>query len=342
MYAAMEEGFMNIIDRRVPREFVFRRLHSLMGLCFLLFLIEHLFTNSQIAWFFTDQKLWFVRSVNFLGNIPYLHVLEWVLIGIPIFYHAVLGVYYMLASQSNAYISDGSVCCLKTKKNRAYTWQRLSAWILLLGIALHVIQMRLIHYPYRDQNRNYIKLTVDPGLYKVAYGLKAQLYDGKAIDEEKDRLETLGKKISFVKDRLDEYKKEDSFSGEKPRYDSEMEAIYESLGNYTRLKDHVRGLQSAPIKKSEVMAVSNSFGVVELLMIRQIFQNPFFCIAYSIFILAAVFHGLNGLWTFLITWGILLSEKSQSQIRLVCRGLMFVLGFLGAMSVWGTYLFGSW
>ena len=286
---------MVLQSARIPREFLLRRIHSLMGFWFLLFLGEHLFTNSQVALFFANREMWFVRSVDFLRNLPYLHVIEIVLLGIPILYHAVIGVVYLFQGRSNAFYSDGSVPLIKTGRNKAYTLQRWSAWILLFGIIFHVVQMRFIDYPYKVAGNFYIKAKVDEGLYPLTEQLGVQMYT-----------------------------------------EAEIAEVRATSSDY----EHVQGLMSRSLKEGEVMLVSKGFGNLELINVRETFHNPWMCLFYTVFVLAAAFHGMNGFWTFLITWGFLLSGKSQSQGVVLFVGLMFLLGVLGMMSIWGTYFLG--
>ena len=168
---------------------MWRRIHSLMGLWFLIFLTEHLFTNSQVALFLGNDGIWFIRSVDWLHNIPYLQAVEVGLLGVPILYHSCLGVYYMFTSKSNSRRGNGTKPVMKYQRNRSYTWQRYSAWILLIGIVLHVIQMRFFDFPnkYRFGNevKYYSKLCVDPQLYEIADRLDVSLYNLRAIEREK-------------------------------------------------------------------------------------------------------------------------------------------------------------
>jgi succinate dehydrogenase / fumarate reductase cytochrome b subunit len=327
---------MAIQSAKIPKEFIFRRLHSLMGFWFLLFLMEHLFTNSQAGVYFINHQNWFVRSVDFLQNLPYLHFIEIGLLGIPIFYHAAWGIVYMLSSKSNSFHSNGTTTLMKTGRNRAYTLQRISAWILALGIVLHVLQMRFFEYPAKFQNKFYAPIEMDAGLYELANRLGVELYSQESIEKEKIKLGELEHKMELVQARYDEKQKEVTAN----EYDQEMATIYETLQKRDALREHVKGLESKRLDKDEVMCVSKSFGNLELLNVRETFTSPLLCILYTIFVLAAVFHGFNGLWTFLITWGIILSNKSQSSWVNVSYGLMFVLGVLAMMSIWGTYFLG--
>lgn len=325
----------------VPRAFVMRRLHSLMGLWFLIFLTEHLFTNSQAALFFGGDGFGFVRSVDWLRNLPYLQVIEVVLLGIPITYHSAWGIYYMWTAKSNSHRGGGKKPEMKYGRSHAYTWQRITAVILLVGIILHVIEMRFLHYPYKyrwgDQVQYYSRLTVDPQLYATADRLDVKLYDQKAITREEEVYEKLEHKIGLVEAREHELKKEMREEGGGENYSLELDNIYQSLQKYELMQEHLRGLKSRTLGSGEVMAVSKSFGALELLSVRMTFQSVILSILYTIFVLAAVFHGFNGLWTFMITWGLILSRKSHSSAKLFCIGLMFLVSFLGLMSIWGTF-----
>src|SRR6185436_15721242 len=132
----------------LPRAFVWRRLHSLMGLWLVLFLMEHLLVNSQAALLLGDNARGFVHAVNAIHNLPYLQVIEILLLGVPIAIHGVLGVKYLLTSKFNSHRTDGTEPSLKGYgRNHAFTWQRLTSWILLVGLILHVAKFRFIDYP---------------------------------------------------------------------------------------------------------------------------------------------------------------------------------------------------
>jgi succinate dehydrogenase / fumarate reductase cytochrome b subunit len=50
---------------------------------------------------------------------------------------------------------------------------------------------------------------------------------------------------------------------------------------------------------------------------------------YAIGVLCAVFHLANGVWTFLITWGVTIGPRSQTASAWVCAGIGVALGLLG-------------
>ncbi|MCK4659355.1 MAG: succinate dehydrogenase [Phycisphaerae bacterium] len=55
--------------------------------------------------------------------------------------------------------------------------------------------------------------------------------------------------------------------------------------------------------------------------------------AYAIGVLCAVFHFANGIWTFLITWGITIGPDSQRRSGYVCTVIGLVLGLFGLGSL---------
>lgn len=59
-------------------------------------------------------------------------------------------------------------------------------------------------------------------------------------------------------------------------------------------------------------------------------QNPFFFVLYCLCVMAAIFHFSNGLFTFLITWGVIQGPRVQ-KIALWVTIVIFV-----AMSIWAV------
>ena len=165
----------------IPRAFVWRRLHSLMGLWLVLFLMEHLLANSQAALWLGDHGQGFVNMVNGIHNLPYLQVIEVTLLGIPILIHGILGMKYLLTSKLNFHRTDGSAPAIRTGRNLAYSWQRITSWVLLIGLILHVVNFRFLHYPDQVQVDNQDGYTTvisnDDGLESLACRLNVILYD---------------------------------------------------------------------------------------------------------------------------------------------------------------------
>ncbi len=165
---------------QISSTFIWRRVHSLMGLWLILYLIEHLIVNSQAALWIGDDGSGFVRLVNSLERLPYLQVIETVFIGIPLLIHGIWGVKRALSAKTNSLPSDGSRPSFSYPRNRAFTWQRLTSWILLFGIAGHVVQMRFVHYPKHvrvGNEKEYLtKVSVDDGIESLAGRTGVKLY----------------------------------------------------------------------------------------------------------------------------------------------------------------------
>ncbi len=273
----------------IPIAFVFRRLQSLTGFFLILFLLEHLFTNSTVA-LFLDEGSFFVKSVSFFQSIPYLNAIEIILIAIPLAIHATLGMRYVVTGDLNSFKTDGRRPSLyQYKRNKAYTWQRITAYILIVGLIFHVVQMRFLDKPKKIILNNevtyFVKIKKDNKLEKISqkFGIKV-----------------------FTKDKL---------------YD---------LGEQ---------FQKMKIQENEVVAFSKDSGAAFLLEIRNTFKNPFMVGIYSIFVLAASFHAINGLWTFLITWGFIITHKFQMLSLKICFWLMLFIITLGLVSIWSSYLY---
>jgi succinate dehydrogenase / fumarate reductase cytochrome b subunit len=115
--------------------FLLRRLHSLTGILPIgLFVIMHLFTNAQLALVHVTGWDVFQHEVDFIHSIPGLLFIEialWLSIG----FHAALGVAYMVGWAPN----PGSYGYLD---NWRYTMQRVTAWIALVFILLHIATLR--------------------------------------------------------------------------------------------------------------------------------------------------------------------------------------------------------
>lgn len=291
---------MSSHTEKMPRDFIWRRLHSLFGFWIVLFLTEHLITNSQAALLLGENGKGFIRAVNFIKSLPYLPVVEIVLIGTPIFFHMVWGLKYLFTSKSNAFTTNKAKPSMPYGRSRAFSWQRIASWVLLFGLIGHVFFMRFYQDPAKAEvgkkQAFFVRVSQDSGLKSVSERLGAKLWD-------KGDIQAYGLK-----------------QGEGA-YD---DAVYKAM-TYRKLRP------------GELMAETKDFGSAELLMVRNSFKNIFTCILYTIFVSAAVFHGFNGLWTFLISWGVVLRVRSQSRALNWCMAAMILVGLLGLVSIWGTY-----
>ncbi len=317
----------------IPRAFIWRRLHSLMGFWLVLFLINHLLANSQAALLLGDNARGFVNSVNAIHNLPYLPVIAIFLLGFPFAIHGVLGVKYLFTSKSNSGGSDGTKPAMKYGRNRAYTWQRLSSWVLLVGIILHVAQFRFIDFPDSiNQGENsyfFIPVTVDKGLYTVAARLGVKLYSSDQVTAERKDFEDRYEEQTLV-DASKTFEDSDV-------YDHQQQVILTSAQAYEQKLQWLQVLEKQKVNDHQVVAVAKDFGTASVLGVRDTFKSPLYVGLYTIFVLAACFHGFNGLWTFCITWGVVLKVAAQQRILRWAWALMILVTFLGLAAIWGTY-----
>ena len=318
----------------LPKAFIWRRLHSLTGLWLVIFLLEHLITNSQAALLLGDSGKGFIRMVNAIHNLPYLTVIEVALLGVPILIHGFWGIKYALTSKPNSRRTDGSSPHLKYARNRAYTWQRITSWILLVLLTLHIVKFRFLEYPTSVNEGGVptyiVKVHLDPGLYTVASRLNVKLYDQKALDTlAKERMTRREKALANAANEIRQ--RGDS------RYNAQDALILESAQNQEEKEKLVKALTSIKLKKGEVVAASPTFGTASLLTVRDTFKSWMWVGVYTVFVLSASFHAFNGLWTSMLTWGWVIRETAQTGARKIAIGLMMIIAFLGLSAVWGTY-----
>lgn len=112
--------------------FLLRRLHSLMGIIPIgAFLIEHLVSNFEAL----KGPAAYAAQVKFLNGLPFVRVLEWTFIFLPIAYHAIYGVYIWIRGKSN-------VIYYPWAGNWMYLAQRWTGLIAFAYIAQHIYRQR--------------------------------------------------------------------------------------------------------------------------------------------------------------------------------------------------------
>lgn len=72
---------------------------------------------------------------------------------------------------------------------------------------------------------------------------------------------------------------------------------------------------------------------VDYQMMEGILTNFGWFIAYAIGVLATIFHFANGLWSFLVTWGIAQSPRSQRIATYFSVGVFLVVGYIGVRTL---------
>lgn len=305
-------------EKLIPSVLVNRRLHSLMGFWLVIFLMQHLLVNSQAAYFLGSDGKGFIHAANSIRELPFLPVIEVLVLALPIFIHAWWGIKYLFTAKYNSLKNTSGVVpnLSEYPKNHAYTWQRITSYLLVFGILAHVIHMRFLEYPEKANlnSKSYymVSLGEDDGLYTLSERLDVRILNDIALQKEKKELE-----IPFIAEGKIEGLIEKQTSKEKDFY--------------------LKTLEKFPQKNGKVIAVAKDFGTAELLMVRDTFKSPWMMFFYTIFVLLACFHSFNGLWTFLISWGITVSERSRNIFLKISYALMLLFSFLGLSAIYATY-----
>lgn len=320
----------------LSQAFIWRRLHSLTGLWFVLFLMEHLLTNSQAALLFGESGKGFVRAVNAIHNLPYLQAIELTFLGIPFGIHIFWGVRYLLTGKFIHSRSDGTKPALNYGRNRAYNWQRITSWILLVLLIVHVTKFRFLEYP-REVNLGstptyLVKVHMDPGLYTLTSRLNAKMYDGRAIEQMRREMQAFHSEVALSQAAKEIYQKDDG-----GRYSQQDAIILQSSQSYGERQRLTEALASEKLRQNQVVVASDNFGTASLFSVRDTFKNPIWVGIYTIFVLAACFHAFNGLWTSMLTWGWVIKVSAQRGALRFAIGLMILVTFLGLAAIWGTY-----
>jgi succinate dehydrogenase / fumarate reductase, cytochrome b subunit len=112
------------------QHFLIRRLHSLTGLVFGGYLIVHLLVNATIAR--GDE---YQVQVDKIHSLPFLPVIEWTFIYLPILFHTVYGIWITFTGQPN-------IDRYGYTKNYFYVAQRISAFIIVVFMLLHVLSLK--------------------------------------------------------------------------------------------------------------------------------------------------------------------------------------------------------
>jgi len=133
--------------------FFWRRLHSLTGIIPVgAFLLEHFISNA----FATRGPQAYGDQVKFLTGLPFVTVLEWVGIYIPLLYHSLYGFYIWFRGESN--VRD-----YPWAGNFMYAAQRWTGALAFLYMGWHIYTMRIagpIHL-MTDPQAGFVKVQAE-------------------------------------------------------------------------------------------------------------------------------------------------------------------------------------
>ncbi|MFF5994412.1 succinate dehydrogenase cytochrome b558 subunit [Lysinibacillus sp. KU-BSD001] len=196
------------------REFLWRRLHSLLGVIPVgLFLVFHLSLNFTAV----GGEEAYNNATGAMELVPHslLLLMEWVIIYIPLLFHAFYGIYI-------AFTATNNTKRFGTFRNWAFRIQRITGIFLVIFIAWHIFQTR----------------------------------------------------------------------------------------------------------------VQKAFGAeVNWDMMAEIADNPAMLVFYIVGILSATFHLANGLWSFLVSWGITQSPSSQKVVTYISMIFFVLLSIMGVVAI---------
>lgn len=72
---------------------------------------------------------------------------------------------------------------------------------------------------------------------------------------------------------------------------------------------------------------------VDFNMMAEIVDNPWMLGFYIVGILSATFHLANGIWSFLVSWGITQSPSSQRVATFITMAIFVILSIMGVVAI---------
>ncbi len=119
--------FKNLQD-----SFFLRRLHSLSGMVPIgVFLCFHLFANSVAMFSVENYNL----TINALRGMPFVEYIEWIVLYLPILFHALYGIVIYTTAKPNQWQYSHL-------ENWRYILQRITGVIALVYIWYHIMQFK--------------------------------------------------------------------------------------------------------------------------------------------------------------------------------------------------------
>lgn len=117
-------------------KYVLKRLHTLSGVLPLgAFLLEHFWTNMHAI----EGPAAFNADSSYLEHLPFLFIIEMVVIVIPLLYHMIYGIKVMLDGRYN-------VGSMPYFRNWMYTLQRWTGAFMVIFIVYHYWEFRIRSY----------------------------------------------------------------------------------------------------------------------------------------------------------------------------------------------------
>jgi len=120
--------------KNLQSNFLLRRLHSLSGIVPIGgFLVFHLLANATAI----EHPTNYTALINFLRTLPFVEYIEWLVLFVPIGFHALYGVLIYTTAKPNHMQYSGL-------ENFRYILQRATGFVALAYIWYHIIQFKTV------------------------------------------------------------------------------------------------------------------------------------------------------------------------------------------------------
>lgn len=147
------------MSENVQKDFLARRLHSLLGIIPLgVFLIQHLMINYTA----TNGAESFNAAAHFMDSLPFKLALETFIIYLPILFHGVFGIYIAFTGKSN-------VGRYSTYRNWMFLVQRITGVVAFFFIFMHVYQTRVQVFFGKEVNYEMVNDIISNPFWLVFY-----------------------------------------------------------------------------------------------------------------------------------------------------------------------------
>ena len=114
-----------------PGYLLVRRLQSLSGIAFGLYIFVHLAVNATII----QGGDVFAKQVEKIHSLPFLVAIEWGTLFLPFLFHSIYGIWILVNGQPN-------VSAYPTQRNAYYLLQRITAVAIVLFVLFHVLALK--------------------------------------------------------------------------------------------------------------------------------------------------------------------------------------------------------
>lgn len=142
--------------------YFWRKLHSLSGILPIgIFLCEHLFLNSLAL----KGETAFNQGAALLHSIPYLWVLELIIIFVPLSFHALYGIWLV-------YLTKNNPLTYSYFRNWLFYLQRVTALITLAFVVWHVVVLRFANGVMSNEiNYSFVLQSLSNPMVTLFYGI---------------------------------------------------------------------------------------------------------------------------------------------------------------------------